>query len=339
MLAQPVPERLDAFPAQRLREHDRRLPVALMVESEDRPDVRHHRLRGRMVRLVDRDHVRDLHDPRLQRLDRVARAGHEDEQHRVRHPRHLDLALAGADRLHEDDVLAGRVEQQQRLQRRLGEAAEVAARAHRADEDARVEEVIREPDPVAEQRPLRERARRIDGDDAGRLPEAPRVADERSDEARLADPGRPRDADRTRALRCPGRGRGRCRRRAASPFSTSEIARASARRSPSPIPATSALARPVPPAGHALSSAPRPADVALGRIRARPSGAGGSRRAPRGRRRRPRSTNTQRAPTASVNGPATIIPSPSSAKFVLMITVNTRPRNSSGAPRWTSSEL
>ena len=36
---------------------------------------------------------------------------------------HLDLALAGADRLEEDEVLAGRVEDEQRLQRRLGEAA------------------------------------------------------------------------------------------------------------------------------------------------------------------------------------------------------------------------
>ncbi len=65
---------------------------------------------------------------------------------------HADVALARADRLEEDDVLAGGVEEQQRLQRRLGEPAAVAARAHRADEHARVEEVVGEPDPVAEQR-------------------------------------------------------------------------------------------------------------------------------------------------------------------------------------------
>ena len=57
---------------------------------------------------------------------------------------------------------------EQRLQRRLREPAEVAARPHRADEDAGVEEVVGEPDPVAEQRALRERARRVDGDDADR---------------------------------------------------------------------------------------------------------------------------------------------------------------------------
>ena len=81
---------------------------------------------------------------------------------------HLDLALAGADRLEEDEVLAGRVEHEQRLQRRLREAAEVAARAHRADEDAGVEEVVGQADAVAEQRAVRERARRVDGDHADR---------------------------------------------------------------------------------------------------------------------------------------------------------------------------
>ena len=78
----------------------------------------------------------------------------------------------GADRLEEDDVLAGRVEQQQRLQRRLGEPAGMTARPHRTDEDVRVEEVVGEPDAVAEQRAVRERARRVDGDDADRLSRA-----------------------------------------------------------------------------------------------------------------------------------------------------------------------
>ena len=124
-----------------------------------------------MIHLVDRDHVGDLHDPRLQRLDGVARARHQHEQHGVGDPDHLDLALAGADGLEQDELLAGRVEQQRGLQRRLREPAEVAARPHRADEDARVEEVVGEADPVAEQRALRERARRVDRDHAdGRAP-------------------------------------------------------------------------------------------------------------------------------------------------------------------------
>src|SRR5437762_1561343 len=81
----------------------------------------------------------------------VARARDEYEQHGVCDADHLDLALAGADPLEEDVLLAGRVEQQQRLQRRLGEPAEMASRPRRADEDARVEEVIAQPNAVTEE--------------------------------------------------------------------------------------------------------------------------------------------------------------------------------------------
>ena len=66
-------------------------------------------------------------------------------------------------------VLAGRVEDEQRLQRCLGEAARVPAGAHRADEHAGVEEMVGEADAVAEERALRERARRVDRDHADGL--------------------------------------------------------------------------------------------------------------------------------------------------------------------------
>ena len=67
----------------------------------------------------------------------------------------VDLGLADADRLDEDVLLAGGVHQQHRLERRLRQAAERAAARHRADVDALVEEVLGEPDAVAEQRALR----------------------------------------------------------------------------------------------------------------------------------------------------------------------------------------
>ena len=70
------------------------------------------------------------------------------------------------DRLEQDVVLAGGVHQQRRLQRRLGEPAERAAGRHRADEDARVEEVVGEADPVAEHGALGERARGVDREHA-----------------------------------------------------------------------------------------------------------------------------------------------------------------------------
>ena len=135
-------------------------------ERQHSADVGQHRLRAGLVHLVDRDHVRDLHDPRLERLDRVARAGHQHEHHLVSDAEHLHLPLTGAHGLEEDDVLACGVEEQQALQRGLGEAARVPAGAHGADEDTGVEEVAGEPDPVAEKRPLREGARRVDGDDS-----------------------------------------------------------------------------------------------------------------------------------------------------------------------------
>src|SRR5437588_82250 len=80
----------------------------------------------------------------------------------------LLLALTRADGLEEDELLSGRVEDEQRLKRCLREAAEMAARAHRADEHLRIEEVVRKADAVAEERALRERARWIDRDDADR---------------------------------------------------------------------------------------------------------------------------------------------------------------------------
>src|SRR6185312_13696704 len=97
-------------------------------------------------------------------------------------PDHLDLALAGADRLEEDHVLPGRIDEQERLERRLGQAAEMPAGSHGADVDVRVEKMIGKADAVAEQCAASERARRVDGDDADAPVEAAHVADERADE-------------------------------------------------------------------------------------------------------------------------------------------------------------
>src|SRR5207247_11121806 len=82
-----------------------------------------------------------------------------------------------------------------------GETSEMAARAHRADEDTRVEEMVGEPDAIAEQRALRKRARRIDRDHADALLPAAHVADERADQRRLADTRRACDSDAVRASR------------------------------------------------------------------------------------------------------------------------------------------
>ena len=124
--------------------------------------------------------------------------GDQHEHDRVRVVDHVDLGLADADGLQEHVVLAGRVHQQRGLQRRLGEPAERAARGHRADEHARVEEVLGQPDPVAQQRAAAERRARVDrqhGDLALALALEP---DQGADQRRLAGAGRPGEADHRR---------------------------------------------------------------------------------------------------------------------------------------------
>jgi len=59
--------------------------------------------------------------------------------------------------------------------------------------------VVGEPDPVAEQRAVRERARRVDRDHADGPVVRAHVPDECRDQARLADAGRAGDADGVRA--------------------------------------------------------------------------------------------------------------------------------------------
>src|SRR5581483_8030970 len=79
VLADLLPQRVDSLAAQRLGENDRRPPPVLRPERKHLAHLVQHRFRERVVELVDRDHVGDLHDPGLQRLDGVARARHERE--------------------------------------------------------------------------------------------------------------------------------------------------------------------------------------------------------------------------------------------------------------------
>ena len=84
---------------------------------------------------------------------------------------------------------------QRHLQRRLGEAAEGAAGGHRADEDARVEEVLGEADPVAEQGAAGEGAGGVDREHRDLALGLAQLRGQRTDQGALADPGRPGEAD------------------------------------------------------------------------------------------------------------------------------------------------
>ena len=104
--------------------------------------------------------------PALSACTSSPRPGHQHHDRHVGRAHDVDFVLADADGLDEDDVLAGRVEDEGDLARRAREAAEVAARRHAADEHAGVARVRLHADAIAEDRAAAERARRIDRDDA-----------------------------------------------------------------------------------------------------------------------------------------------------------------------------
>ena len=144
----------------------------------------------------------------------------------------VDLGLADADGLQQDVVLAGGVHQQGGLQRGLAEPAQGAAVGHRADEDAGVEEVVGQADAVAEQRAVGERRGRVDRQDGDLALLLAAQLGQRADQRRLARAGRAGEADDRR----PARVRVDLAdesQPAGSSLSTSVIARARARLSPS----------------------------------------------------------------------------------------------------------
>ena len=112
--------------------------------------------------------------PRLHGLDVVAEARRRDEHAHVGDLGHVDLALAGADRLDQDEVLAGGIEGVDHAYGRRRQPAQVAAAGQRAHEDAVVVERRRHADAVAEDGAAGHRARGVDGDDADR-PALPRA--------------------------------------------------------------------------------------------------------------------------------------------------------------------
>ena len=117
----------------------------------------------------------------------------------------LDLALADADGLDQDHVAPGGVEHPQRLRRGPGEPAEVAARGHRPDVDARGRS--RGPASGPGRRAARRRRTATTGRRRGRRPacRARRSSvDQRVGRGRLADAGRAGDADDLGVARCAG---------------------------------------------------------------------------------------------------------------------------------------
>jgi hypothetical protein len=198
VLGQRLRQLFHALAVGRLGRENGYVPVGLRPELKDSPDLAEHRVGQRVIGLVDDDHVGDLHDPRLQRLDRVARARLEHEDDGVGVIDDVDLGLADADGFDEHVVLAGGVHQQGGLQRRLREPAQSTAVGHRADEHARVEEVLRQADAVAQQRAACEGRRRVDRKHGDVAPGRALGLRQRADQRGLADARRPGEADHRR---------------------------------------------------------------------------------------------------------------------------------------------
>ena len=201
----------DPFVARRHRLHDGGGLGVRRGEREHRLDLGHHPLHPVAVRLVDHEHVRDLHDPGLQGLHLVAEAGDQHHDAHVGGAHDLDLVLADPDRLDQDHVLAGGREHEERLVGGGGEAAEVPARGHRADEDAGVGGVGLHADAVAQDRPAAEGRGRVHRHDAHRPSLPAQVGGQAVHQGGLAGAGRAGHADHQRA---PGVGEERRQERA-----------------------------------------------------------------------------------------------------------------------------
>ena len=124
MLLDLLPQLVDALAAQRLGEHDRRLPVAgrRRARSTCRTSFAVVAASGWSSLLIAITSGISM-IPAFSAWTESPEPGISTSTTVSAIESHADLALAGADRLEEDDVLAGRVEHEQRLQRRLGEPA------------------------------------------------------------------------------------------------------------------------------------------------------------------------------------------------------------------------
>ena len=128
----------DARPGGRDGLQHRRPPLAarIRVQRQIGVDRRYKPIGAFAVGLVHDEDVGNLHDAGLERLHFVAGAWHERHDRDVGRADDVHFVLADADRLDDDDVLAGGVEHERGVAGRARQAAQVSARRHAADEHA-----------------------------------------------------------------------------------------------------------------------------------------------------------------------------------------------------------
>ena len=120
-------QRWDAIAGGRGDFQRRHFGARIGLEGQGAFEVLQRPLRALAVGLVDHQHVGDLEQSRFHRLDVVAEAGRRYDHAHVGDLGDVDIGLAGADRLEQDDVLAGGVERVDHPHRRRTQAAQVAA--------------------------------------------------------------------------------------------------------------------------------------------------------------------------------------------------------------------
>jgi hypothetical protein len=120
---------------------------------------------SRTICLVDHENVCDFHHAGLECLNAVPRLGNQRQHRGVGHPGYIELRLADTDRLDQDAIEAGGVEQITDLARGGGEPAERSAAGHGPDVYAFVQRDGFHPDAIAQECTTGKRAGRIDRHD------------------------------------------------------------------------------------------------------------------------------------------------------------------------------
>src|SRR5438094_1425960 len=166
----PVPvDRLDELrhtvPRLGGRPQNRSLPGTILGEREHLREVARGLVGAGAIRFVHNEDVGDLKDPRLDRLYVVAEARDGHQTDGVHDADDVDLLLADAHGLDEDDVRPEGVEDVYDARGRASQTSGVPATRHRANEDTVVEESLAHADAVAKDRTPGERTGGIHRDD------------------------------------------------------------------------------------------------------------------------------------------------------------------------------
>jgi len=159
------------------------------IDAQREAKLAAERVDSGQVAFGQRNDVGNLHHPGLDRLHAVATARLQGEHDNIGEIRDADVRLPRADRLHEHDIEASDVQHSRGERRRLGNAPEASAAAHRPEEHTVVGVVLDQSDSIAEHGPMGEGAGRIDRDDADGQTETADVLHESADQSGLPNPG------------------------------------------------------------------------------------------------------------------------------------------------------